>query len=96
MSFREVSIYDEVIDSLCIVNALDMNEMFIVNKYKSLYHEFTKHRSSSSNSDKLQELVLEMDKLINTEPIQKMLLKKRQEKAEILRKEYGEYGKDWI
>ena len=96
MSFREVPIYVEVFESLCVTNALDMNEASIVKKYKSLYLEWLKYCDMPNEIDKSRELISEMDKLILTAPIQSMLWKKRQKAEELLRNTLGEYGKDWI
>ena len=82
MSEKEISIYEEVMDSLYKDVHLKPHEKELVEKYKDLYYlrfeyyyGFKKIKNLKDFLNKIKKIESEMDKIISTETIQKMLLK---------------------
>ena len=86
---RETSIYEEVMDAVFANISLDAQEKEIVERYKALFYirfDYEEgHIKFSTINERVKNLIeikSEMDRLIATETIQKLLRKKREAESE--------------
>ena len=101
MSFREVPIQDEVMESLCFASS-ETEEIWIAEKYRTLHNLRTRYQMLHNFDKKAEEdmdfimIEKQMDALIATEQIQNMLRRKRKVEYGAITKAFGVFGKDWI
>lgn len=85
-------IYDEIMDAVYINIPLDIHEQKIVERYKQLYFLYYDYRVLPPNPytyyKEVRNIKSEMNSLISTETIQKLLRTKREQELEKWNKLY--------